>query len=61
MSEWGGKREGAGRPKGSVNPNGIRKQRQIRAYPDEWELIQKFVKLVKENKDVCADLLKKFE
>ena len=55
----GGKREGAGRPKGSVKAEGTRKQRQIRAYPDEWELIQKFVKLVKENKDVCADLLKK--
>ena len=36
----GGKREGGGRPFGSVKAEGIRKQKQMRAYDDEWELIQ---------------------
>ena len=40
---WGGVREGAGRPRQEVT----RKQRQTRAYDDEWELIKEFSKLVK--------------
>lgn len=56
MSEgWGGKRENAGRPK---NPEGVRKQRQVRAYDDEWEMIKAFAKLVKEDKPKAAKLLK---
>lgn len=44
----GGKREGAGRPKGSFkeNPN-PRSVRQLRAYDDEWFVIKEFVKLVR--------------
>ena len=45
MSGWGGKRENqTGRPK---KPEGQRKQHQIRAYDDEWELIRLFSQKVK--------------
>ena len=40
----GGRREGAGRP---LTAGEVRKQRQLRAATDEWELIQRFAKLVK--------------
>ena len=43
----GGKREGAGRPKGSVKAEGVRPQHQLRAYPDEWQMILKFARLIK--------------
>ena len=36
-----------GRPIGSCKPEGARKQRQIRAYDDEWNLISAFEKIVK--------------
>lgn len=39
----GGRREGAGRPKVEV----LRKMRALRATDQEWELIQRFAKLVK--------------
>ena len=44
----GGKREGAGRPKGTLkeNPN-PRPHRQLRAYDDEWEVIKEFMLLVR--------------
>ena len=44
----GGKREGAGRPKGTLkeNPN-PRPQRQLRAFDDEWELIKEFMYYVR--------------
>lgn len=43
-----------GRPLGWRKPQGIRIQRQMRAYDDEWELIQRFAKLVKyADKDAC--------
>ena len=44
----GGKREGAGRPKGSVkeNPN-PRAHRQLRAHDDEWEVLKEFMQLVR--------------
>ena len=47
----GGRREGAGRPP----TNGeLRKQRQLRAKNEEWELIQRFARLVKYgDKDAC--------
>lgn len=45
MSGWGGKRENqTGRPK---KPEGQRKQHQLRAYDDEWELIRLFSQKVK--------------
>ncbi len=44
----GGARPGAGRPKGSVKPVHIqRKQRQVRAFDDEWEVIKEFMKAVR--------------
>ena len=43
----GGVRPGSGRPKGAVKPEGQRKQHQIRAYDDEWELIRLFSQKVK--------------
>lgn len=36
-----------GRPEGYRKPEGVRKQRQLRAYDDEWEIIQAFEKIVK--------------
>ena len=42
---------GAGRPKGSVSPEGSRKQHQVRAFDDdEWDLIYRFAKLIKSGK-----------
>lgn len=32
---------------GYRKPEGVRKQRQLRAYDDEWEIIQAFEKIVK--------------
>ena len=51
----GGRREGAGRP---LTAGEFRKQRQLRAATDEWELIQRFAKLVKYgDKDACKKFL----
>ena len=62
MSEWGGKRVGSGRPKGSVKAEGVRLQHQLRAYPDEWEMILKFARLIKHGeKDKCNEFLDQFE
>jgi len=36
-----------GKPLGWRKPEGIRKQRQLRAYDDEWRAIQQFAKLFK--------------
>ena len=41
----GGARPGAGRPK---KLQGVRKQHQLRAYDDEWELIREFSWFVKQ-------------
>ena len=43
INSWGGNRPNAGRPKDTVKPEGVRKQHQLRAYDDEWELIKVFV------------------
>lgn len=54
----GGRREGAGRSLGWRKPEGTREQKQMRAYPDEWELIQRFEKLVKYgDKIACVKFL----
>ena len=45
----GGARPGAGRPK---KLQGVRKQHQLRAYDDEWELIREFSWFVKHG---CKD------
>ena len=55
----GGKREGAGRP---LKAGELRKQRQLRASTEEWELIRKFEKLVKYgDKDACKKFLNEQE
>ena len=58
----GGKREGAGRPKGATKEQGARKQRQLRAYDDEWELLKKFDKLIKRGqKEACENFIAEIE
>lgn len=48
---WGGKRAGAGRPKGTTKvESNQRKQRQVRAHDDEWELIKKYAEIVKKDR-----------
>ncbi len=47
---WGGKRAGAGRPKGTTKDISVqRKQHQVRAFDDEWTLIKEFADIVKTN------------
>lgn len=62
--KWGGARAGAGRPKGSKNI-GLkepRKQRQLRAHDDEWALIKRFEKIIKNGRmQECADAVSKLE
>nr|DAL33592.1 MAG TPA_asm: hypothetical protein [Caudoviricetes sp.] len=49
--QWGGRRAGAGRPKGTTKGYSIqRKQHQVRAFEDEWDIIKRFSKLVKTSK-----------
>lgn len=55
--QWGGKREGAGRPKGKTAA-GERKGRNIRAFDDEWELIKQFAKIVKTDRQFAERLSK---
>ena len=51
----GGKREGAGRP---LTAGELRKPKQMRATTAEWELIQRFAKLVKYgDKAACSKFL----
>lgn len=58
----GGKRDGAGRPLGWRKPEGTRKQRQTRAYDDEWEIIQRFIKIVKYgDKEMCKKFVDAFD
>ena len=37
-----------GRPVGWRKPEGVRKQRQMRAYDDEWQLVKEFAKILHE-------------
>ncbi|MBR3747291.1 MAG: hypothetical protein IKP64_09705 [Selenomonadaceae bacterium] len=51
-----------GRPTGWRKPEGTREQKQMRAYPDEWDLIQRFAKLVKYgDKAACINFLNEQE
>ena len=51
-----------GRQKGWRKPEGTREQHQMRAYPDEWELIQRFAKLVKYgDKEACIKFLEEHD
>ena len=61
MNKKGEPRHG-GMPLGWRKPEGTRQQHQIRAYPDEWELIQKFCRLVKrDHRKACEDFLNEFK
>ncbi len=53
---WGGAREGAGRPK---NANGARKQHQVRAYNDEWEIVRAFIKIMRVDREAAEQFIKK--
>ena len=55
----GGKRPGAGRPKGTTQAV-VRKKRSLRAFDDEWELIKKFARIMKKNKKEADEFLKKY-
>lgn len=58
----GGLRAGAGRKVGYRKPEGVRKNRTLKAYNDEWELIQRFARLVKHvSKEECEKALEKLE
>lgn len=60
MSEgWGGRRANqTGRPKGTTKPEGVRKQHQVRAYDDEWEIIKDFVNIVRKDKEIAKGIIK---
>ena len=58
----GGYRLGGGRPKGWTKPDGVRGPRQMRAYPDEWELVKRFAKIIKHgDRAACEAFLDKQE
>ncbi|WP_085023697.1 hypothetical protein [Anaerovibrio sp. JC8] len=57
-SNWGGKREGAGRrPK--AHDGTERKMRSTRASDEEWELIKQFAHLLKDNPEKAKELIDK--
>lgn len=61
-STRGGKREGAGRKVGWRK--GFSEQRpshQIRAHENEWDIIKRFVKLVKKDKQACMKAVEELE
>ena len=62
-NQWGGRRPGAGRPKGSTkNGSSVRPQHQLRAYDEEWDLIRRFARLVKHGKmEACKAALDQLE
>ena len=51
---WGGKREGAGRPLTAGTP---RKQRTLRASDEEWDIIREFSALLKKDKQKALEAL----
>lgn len=55
--QWGGARAGAGRPK---SEEGTRPQHQVRAFPDEWEIIKAFTKLARTHPDECRAFIEKY-
>lgn len=58
-NSWGGKRTGAGRPVGTTKEVSVqRPQHQLRAFPDEWEMIREFARFVKHvSKEECQQAL----
>lgn len=58
---WGGRRPNqTGRPKGTTNPDGQRKQHQVRAYEDEWLLIKEFTSMVKKDISRAEKLMEEY-
>ncbi len=56
---WGGKRQGAGRPKGTTKDVSVqRKQHQVRAFDDEWEMIKAFATIVKKDRARAERMMK---
>ena len=56
----GGVRPGAGRPKGETGE--ARPQNQLRAYKDEWDIIRRFAKLIRQgHKDECLKFVEELE
>jgi len=54
----GGVRPGAGRPAKQPDEVVQRKQRQLRAFDDEWEIINQFGDLVKHwDKEKCREVV----
>ncbi len=53
----GGSRPGAGRPRKRKDDIIQRKTCNLRAFPDEWELIKRFAKAVRKDKDKSSDAL----
>ena len=51
-----------GKPLGWRKPEGTRAQKQMRAYPDEWDLIQRFAKIVKYgDREACKKFIEEHE
>lgn len=56
---WGGKRAGAGRPKGTTKGYSVqRTPHQIRAFDDEWTIIKEFVAIVKKDRPRAERMMK---
>jgi hypothetical protein len=54
----GGKRKGAGRPKGTVKGfSEARPQHQVRAYEEEWAVIKAFAEIVKKDPERAARMM----
>lgn len=61
-SQRGGRREGSGRKVGwRKGYSEQRPQHQIRAHEDEWEIIKRFAKLVKKDKQDCIKAVEELE
>ena len=63
MSNWGGKREGAGRPKGTLKTESHRRApRSVATFEDEWALIYRFAKEVKYgDRELCEKFIEKID
>lgn len=53
----GGRRAGAGRPRVAAEQRQERPNHGIRAWPDEWDLIQRFSRAVRADKEMAAAAL----
>lgn len=53
----GGLRAGAGRKVGYRKPEGVRKNRTLKAYNDEWEMIKAFAGIVKKEPEKAARMM----